>query len=187
MMEKALIGLKSSENSRSVRAVAADHGVLPSSLYHRFSGRPARSGGHKGRQYLTADEESSLAKHVVKLLGAGFPPLVALVRTIATGIHDRARPQDKRPVCRGWASRFVDRHSELAIAWSKVVKSARISAASPDVLRSWLEHLQELRVEYNVAPGDIYNMDEKGPVLGRGARQTGLQIASGAPLAIETL
>ena len=93
-----------------------------------------------------------------------------MVRYLATEIHDGLDPNSRLPAGRDWVPRFVNRHSELPLAWSKPIGSKRAKAASNEVLSNWLKNFEDLRTEYSVDPKDIYNIDEKGFILGSADR-----------------
>ena len=169
-MEDALAEFNSPGNTLTVAALARKHGISRTTFRRRLAGVSSRSLGHSGQQYLPAAQESALANHVVKLLRGGFAPSVAMVKYLATEIQAGLYPDNKRPVGREWVPRFVGRHSELSLAWSKPIGSKRARAASIEILSAWLKRLEELRIEYDVQPSDIYNMDEKGFILGAADR-----------------
>ena len=122
------------------------------------------------RIYLSPEQEEVLVEFLEGLLAGGFPADLALLRQLATEMHNAHQPDAQRPVGKHWHVGFLGRHSELSIAWSTSLVSKRVEAGSSGVIHPWLERLQQLRQEYGVAAGDLWNMDEKGFVLGKGAR-----------------
>ena len=168
-MENALLEMRA-PNPPSIAACAVRHGVSRSTLGARLSGRPARSAGHRVEQYLSTDEESVLARHVERLLEGGFSASLSLLRKLATEMQNRSCPDNMRPVGNHWHLRFLKRHSGLSSAWSSSLSSKRAHAGSSGVIYPFLTRLKELCQKYGIAPSDMWNMDEKGFILGSGAR-----------------
>ena len=94
-------------------------------------------------------------KFLEGLLVGGFPADLALLRQLATKMHNAHQPDAQRPVNKYWHMGFLGRHSELSIAWSISLISKRVEADSSGVIPPWLKRLQQLRQEYGVAARDL--------------------------------
>ena len=169
-MENAIAQANSPENIFSLRQIARDFGVPYFTLHDRVHARPNRSQGHKSQQKLTEEEENALATHLVRLASHDWPPSLRLLRQIASTLLRRRAGDKSAQVGRNWHLRFLKRHPELSEAWSTSLGSKRAEAGESGHIVPFLECLQALRLKYNVAVDDLWNMDEKGFILGFGER-----------------
>ena len=69
-------------------------------------------------------------------------------------------------ISRDWVARFLSCHPELESARRKCIDAARIKDVSVERLAKWFENLQMILEEYNIEPGNLYNMDESGFAIG---------------------
>ena len=160
-MEKAPTENNSPENTLAVAAVARKHKVPQSTLQDKIAGLPSRPLSHSRQQYIPAAQENALAKHVMKLLQENFAPSVAMVRNLTTKIQTGLYPEKQHLVGKDWIPRFVEKHSELSLAWNKPISSKQAKAASEEVLSTWLADVETLHIKYDMQSSDIYNMDKK--------------------------
>ena len=65
-----------------------------------------------------------------------------------------------------WVARFMSRYPQLASARRKLIEAAWIKGVSAEQLTKWFEDLQSIINEYNIEPGNMYNMDESGFAIG---------------------
>jgi hypothetical protein len=69
-----------------------------------------------------------------------------------------------------WWRRFLNRHPDLRIILSHPMESARMKALNPTTVKEWFDLLKATITEYNIPTELIYNMDEKGLMLGVGGQ-----------------
>jgi hypothetical protein len=66
-----------------------------------------------------------------------------------------------------WVDRFLHRnHDHLIIRWSPTIDRVRHQADSIDKYESYFDLLYQKIEEYNIEPRLLYNMDEKGFMMG---------------------
>ena len=71
---------------------------------------------------------------------------------------------------KNWITRFLDRHPDLASKFSSQIDRQRAFASNPVTLRDYFNKFGRLMRKYKFHPQDIYNMDEKGFILGFSSR-----------------
>ncbi|KAH4914299.1 hypothetical protein HBI79_242250 [Parastagonospora nodorum] len=73
----------------------------------------------------------------------------------------------QEPVSDSWVTRFIHRHDvHLISKWATGLDRTRVSADSEVKYRLYFELLHGKMEEYNIEPGNTYNMDEKGFLIG---------------------
>ena len=115
-MEIALREAWSSENTSSLRSLAAQYGVPVSTLRDKLAGRLDRSAAQSAQQYLLSEQESALTRHGEHSLASGFLPSLAWLRCLVTDMHDAAQPNDPRL---GVDGRYADKdaiHTTITMA-----------------------------------------------------------------------
>jgi hypothetical protein len=116
--------------------------------------------GSFGTPQLAALQENELFKYTGKLTGEQLPPTREMVQSYASNIA-------QKPVSDVWVSCFVHcNNDQLTSPWSTFMDRDRHNADSG---KKYTHHLKLLREKidfYNVLPEDIYNMDEKGFMIG---------------------
>ncbi|KAH5390817.1 hypothetical protein HBI32_241910 [Parastagonospora nodorum] len=130
--------------------VAAKHNINRTTLSRRHRGIQAAVGTQppNGRK-LSPPQESELILYIEKLTRQGLPPTREMIRNFALSIA-------KKEVSERWVSRFISRNKNELI-------SKRTSAMDRT---PYFNLLHEKLDEYCLEAGDIYNMDEKGFLIG---------------------
>ncbi|KAI7705110.1 hypothetical protein KC353_g13077 [Hortaea werneckii] len=116
---------------------------------------------HESKRLLNNAQEKELVKHIKKLCERCFPPTPRIISNIASELCD-TRPS------KNWSSRFVARHKdELDARFLNAIDLSRHKADSRASYEQYFVSLGEKLDEYNILPENMYNMDEKGFLLGR--------------------
>lgn len=69
-----------------------------------------------------------------------------------------------------WLRRFRERHPELKVRWSTGLEQCRARALNRTLVGEYFDIIFECIIKYDIPPENIYNMDEKGLLLGLGKR-----------------
>ena len=85
-------------------------------------------------------------------------------------MHQRASDIAGREVGESWVQRFKKRHPELKVKWTQTLEKCRAQAVNPKLISEFYDVLENVLVEFNIPPENIYNMDEKGIQLGVGKK-----------------
>lgn len=108
-----------------IRATAAAHEGLGSTLRNRLAGHNSCSGAHEHRQNLSSAGEKTLVRWLSDLTRADFPASPALFVEMAEEVK-RSRfklsegpPPQLQPLGKNWSSKFRTRHSEIKGVWSR--------------------------------------------------------------------
>jgi hypothetical protein len=89
-----------------------------------------------------------------------LPPSRPIIRRFASGIA-------KKELGKGWVDRFIQRYQvDLISRWATGIDRSRHQADSGLKYKLYFDLLMDKISQYNVKPRYIYNMDEKGFMLG---------------------
>ena len=152
---------KKSVKKVSIRGAAEAHGIPFSTLYDRIRGVTTNRKSHTKQQLLSPTDEKAVIRWIKDLEQAGFPPRMDHVRQAATLIAGK-------PPGTNWITRFLNRHPELAARFTTTMDKDRIHASTPQIIRKHFKDLKE--VLKGVENQDIWNMDEKGFLMGLAKR-----------------
>jgi len=127
-----------------------------------LAGGKTRCEAHVDEQLLTEAQEEILAKWI-KIQGQrGVPMTYASVAQAAAEILGK-------PVGESWPKRFRQRHPDLKMKKTIGLEKACAKALNQFAVNEFFDMLTNIIEEYEITPGNIYNMDEKGIQLGIGA------------------
>uniref|UniRef100_A0A093Y585 Jerky protein like-like n=1 Tax=Talaromyces marneffei PM1 TaxID=1077442 RepID=A0A093Y585_TALMA len=157
---EALRSLKPGEKL-NISLVARTYGVDPSNLSKRFRGVTGSKEAQYNNQRLLSKEQSrALIKWINQLTERGLPPTNSMLENFAREISGKEPGKN-------WASRWLKAHSDKVISrYSKGLDSDRKKADSAYKYTLYFELIGQKIEQYNLTPDQIYNMDEKGFMLG---------------------
>ena len=142
-------------------ATAKKFGVNRSTLSKRHRGvqGSCEAKAEKSRN-LNNTQEDKLIAYIGKLYSKGLPPTHAIVRNFAEEIA-------QKPTGSSWVSRFLKRHDDqLLTHWTASVDSKRFRANSAFRYSLYFERMRRKIDEYAIDGRHIYNMGEKGFIVG---------------------
>jgi len=97
-----------------------------------------------------------------------------MLREMANNLARKRAEQEGDPelaiLGKNWITRFLNRHPQLAAKFSTQIDRQRVLANNPITLRDYYNKLQKLLRKYHFLPENIWNMDEKGFILGFSSR-----------------
>jgi transposase-like protein len=148
------------ETAGSINAAARDHGVPPTTLKNRLSGRVIHGTNPGPIPYLSSMEEEELVEYLREANRAGYGKTRSQVKVIAQrvaldkGVLRGARISD------GWWRRFLERHPDLSLRSGDSTGFVRMDAMNEQNLRTYFDLLNSVLEENNlkVHPEQIYNM-----------------------------
>jgi AcrR family transcriptional regulator len=162
-IEDALAALEAQKDGEtvSIQGIADRFGVERSTLSRRWRGiTHSRAEQYQNRQLLSSIQEQELLQYIDKLTKRGLPPTRSMIRNFAGDIV-------RKPIGRCWADRFVKRHRiDLISKYTNGIDIARKRADSAFKYSLYFELLVSKIQQYNIMPSLIYNMDEKGFLIG---------------------
>jgi len=130
-----------------------------STLRHRLKGGQLHFLAHTEQQLLTPTDEKAVVRWITILENCGFPPHVEHVRQAAELII-------RMTVGENWVSRFLNRHPMLATKLTSPLERGRVDAEDPRVVRDHFAKVQRVIIAKNIQQKNMYNMDEKGFLIG---------------------
>lgn len=160
-MDAALADSKSS-NSLSISETARKYGIGRPALSRRFNLKAASTAQyHDSTRLLNNAQERELLKHIRRLCERCLPATPRIVANIAQELCGKAPSKN-------WAMRFVARHKDqLDARYLNALDLARHKADSRARYVHYFDTLSARIKEYDILPENMYNMDEKGFLIGR--------------------
>jgi hypothetical protein len=160
-MDAALADLRSS-NGLSISAAAKKYGVGRSALSRRFNLKAASTAQyHASTRLLNNAQEKELLKYIRRLCERCLPPTPRIVANIAQEICGEEPSKN-------WSTRFVARHKDqLDARYLNTLDLARHRADSKASYEHYFGVLSARIKKYDILPENMYNMDEKGFLIGR--------------------
>ncbi|KAF2125905.1 DDE-domain-containing protein [Dothidotthia symphoricarpi CBS 119687] len=143
----------------TVRGACGAVGAVYTTTLHRLNGRPsARTARHK-QSALTPEQELELIKSITNCAQWGLPMKHYHVKELAEALAGR-----KLGLC--WVRRFIKRSPLSSIVAPKLDRS-RAYNHDTETLEAFINLTRKVITSYNVLPENMWNMDEKGVLLGQ--------------------
>ena len=73
---------------------------------------------------------------------------------------------DLPPLGKNWVTKFTKRHPEIKSVMGARLDKERWNSVTRESMEGWLNLLKSVKEEYRILDSNIYNMDEKGCILG---------------------
>jgi hypothetical protein len=160
-MEAALREL-ASPGCPPIATVARKYGVNRSTLSRRFHTKTSsKASSDEEHRLLSNHQEDILIKYIGSLCEKCLPPTSRFVNNIAAELAGR-------PPSKNWCSRFVSRHRDkLDGRYLNTIDLSRHKADSRASYKQYFETIGRKIEEYQITTDNIYNMDEKGFMIGQ--------------------
>jgi len=150
---------------QSLKAAATALEVPVSTLKHRAAGRKSKLQEAQKRLAMDPEEEKALTDWIFQLHRLGVPARPSRLREMADHIR-RARDAKQPPLGPNWATRFVTRHPEIKSVMSEKLDKERWDNVTRTSMEHWFSLYRKVIEEHRILDCNIYNMDEKGCILG---------------------
>ncbi len=122
------------------------------------------------QQLLSPVEERTLVKWVIQYYKWGLPLGLKQLRQFAAAILLRKSPQPQGNdpyLGKNWHQKLLNRNPQIKRVIARGLDRTRASATlKTETLTEYFELFNSLRQEYKIEAEDIYNMDEKGFLMG---------------------
>ena len=149
------------QDKPNIAATAKKYEVQRSTLSRRFNKvTQSKPDAVAQQRLLSEQQEQTLVQYINRLTDISIPPTVYIVRTFAGNIVGKLPG-------RGWSHRFCKRWSHVLD--SRYLTTIDLSRTKADSKRSYtfyFDLLEHKIHQCNVQARDMYNMDEKGFLIG---------------------
>jgi hypothetical protein len=144
-----------------LKKTAEKYGVNRSTLGRRWRGRTgSRKEGYDRQRKLHPQQELELVKYIEELGVNGLAPTREMVRNFASNIAQKY-------VGECWVSQFLTTHRiDLTSKWTTGIDRVRHQANSGVKYHLYFELIRQKMSEYDIPWDKVYNMDEKGVLIG---------------------
>ena len=116
---------------------------------------------------LTIDEDGALIQLINHYAETGFPLRLQSLRAVVTIVRDTRVPAPPpHQVGKNWVRRFLKRHPEVVTTFPRHLDQDRRFNTDPEVAEKWFELVDHTVRKYGIPTGNMFNMDEKGFMLG---------------------
>jgi hypothetical protein len=162
-IEAALAAIEALEPSEKLiyAQIARKYSVAVSTLSQRHRGvSSSRAIKAQNQQALHPQQEQELLRYIERLTRQGLPPTRPMIRRFASSIA-------RKELGVHWVDRYIERHQvDLISRWATGIDRSRHQADLGLKYKLYFDLLIDKISQYNVEPRHIYNMDEKGFMLG---------------------
>ena len=155
---------KQADGALSITKAAFLYDVSKSTLHARIQGRQPRFTSDQTKQLLTPEEEDALTNWVLQLYAWGWPAKIAQLRQMAIELL-RARG-NHTVLGVNWQQYFLHRHPDLQAKYSRTLDQERLFAENEEIFQHWFDLFLSMKEKHGILDEDIYNMDEKGFMMG---------------------
>ena len=163
-IELAHAAWKDPNNTFSLNKIARQHDIWPSTLQYRITHGPSRQDRANRQQRLSPEEETALAQFIYRLQAWGWPGTVDYIKATAQELC--YAKGDIKALGINWTQKFLRRHPDIKTKYVPPLDEERAAAQDPEILSDWFHLFRKTLDECEVLDEDIYNMDEKGFMLG---------------------
>lgn len=147
-----------------LRQAAEDFEVPRSTLTDCYNGVKTHGKAAVTQQHMAPSEEEILAGWIKECGRRGIPLGPRQVVECAMIITERKLGES-------WLAGFRDRHPEIKPYWSSTFEAPRAQALNrPSVSKFYDLYLSLIR-DFNIKYWNLYNMDEKGVMMGKGGKR----------------
>ena len=163
---KAAIDAVKSQNS-GVNRAAIDHGVPPTTLKDRLSGRVQENTNPGPSRYLDKQQEKELSTFVKDCAAIGYGKTRREVMRIAESYAKQNGLLRKDKITQGWWRNFVSRQGDLSLRKGDNTAHVRMDAINSETLNHYFNLLETTLKDNGLmhSPSQIYNVDESGMPL----------------------
>jgi len=155
----------------SFRTLALLFNVPCSTLADRARGGLSCKHSHVHRQRLTPAIVKALQDWFKQLDDWGFLPRMDLLLAMAKALAQQRADEEEDPILAGlgkrWVGNFLKRHPELAAKYGTQLDRQWAYTSHLPTLQAYFRKLKRLVCKYNLKSEDIFNMDEKGFIIGQ--------------------
>ena len=159
-IERAMADLRL-QDKPNIQATANKFNIDRTTLSRHWRGvQRSKEDGYDSQRLIDTAQSQALIKYINDLTERGLPPTNHMVRTFASHIAGRLPGPH-------WTSRWVKAHNgQLKSAYLCTIDSTRKKADSALYYSLYFELLARKIAEYNIQPQNMYNVDEKGFLIG---------------------
>ena len=152
------------DGKMSINRAAVEHGVPPTTLKDRLSGRVKHGTKPGPRPYLSPEEEEEVALFVVNCSKMGYGKTQRQVLQMVEEIVLQKGMTVKKHVSDGWFRRFKSRFPMLTLRKGDAYANVRADCTNRETFEKYFQLLKEVLDKHGLEhkPGQIYNCDESG-------------------------
>jgi hypothetical protein len=115
---------------------------------------------------LEVEEEKVLIEWIFQLHRLGIPARPSRISGMAEHIRRNRTGTDSPPLGKNWVSGFTKRHPEIKSVMGTRLDKDRWNSVTRESMEGWFNLLKSAKEEHRILDSNVYNMDEKGCILG---------------------
>jgi hypothetical protein len=162
---RILLALQALQNDQnlSLRRASGIYKVPFETLRRRQNGIQSRRDSGPNSRRLSDLEEQTIVQFILDLDSRGKPSRIRFVEEMANSL---LADRDASPVGKRWAHNFIKRQPELKTRIFRRYDYQRAKCEDPTIIRGWFRLVQNTIAKYSIQPGDTWNFDETGFMMG---------------------
>ena len=137
-MEAAIEAVKSGSG---INRAAIDHGIPPTTLKDRLSGKVKQEASGRPR-YLNKDEEAKLSNFLKQYSSIGLGKTRQDVMKIAESVAKEKDLLRRNEITQGWWQRFLERQKDLTLRRGDNTAHVRMDAVNADIMNHYFDLLK---------------------------------------------
>jgi hypothetical protein len=161
---------KRAVESTSYKELELQFGIPCSTLSDREKGKRSRQSAYQKQQTLSPSIEDALECWAMYMNQQGFPARLDMFKAMATELvksHNEEMGESEAIMVRStWLQGFLNCHSKVSAHFASNSDRQRAFASNPGPIKQYFQKLHSIWKEFNIQDVHVYNMDEKGFVLG---------------------
>ena len=166
-LRKAVDAYLSPERTKSLRKIAKEYGVAPSTVQDRAKGKKPRAEAYENNQALSKYQEQLLECYLIFLAQNETPLSRMATRKLAGNLrsnwHSNVTP---KPLSNSWVVGFLKRCKYLKLNKENHLYMPRTRENAGGLISQIFKLYTDYVNTYNILPDDIWNLDEAGFKIG---------------------
>ena len=181
-LRKAVEAFLSPERTKSLRKIAKEYGVSPSTVHDRANGRKPRAEAYEDHQTLSKYQEQLLEGYLIFLAQKKTPLSRMATRKLAGKLRSNWDPKvTPEPLSNSWLLGFLKRCKYLKLNKGNHLDMPRVRENAEHLISQFFKLYTDYINTYNILPDDIWNLDEAGFKIGDSTRNIQYLVPNNRP------
>ena len=181
-LRKAMEAFLSPERTKSLREIAKEYGVSPSTVYARANGTKPRAEAYEDHQALSKYQEQLLEGYLIFLAQKKTPLSRMATRRLAGKLRSNWDPHvAPKLLSNNWLLGFLRRCKYLKLNKRKTLDMPRVRGNAEHLISRFFKLYTDYVNTHNILPDDIWNLDEAGFKIGDSATNIQYLVPNNGP------
>ena len=184
-LRKAVEAFLSPERTKSLRKIAKEYGVSPTTVHDRANGTKPRAEAHENNQTLLKYQEQLLEGYLIFLAQKGAPLSRMATRQLAGKLRSNWDPEAiPGPLSNSWLLGFLKRCKYLKLNKENHLDMPRVRENAGGLISQFFKLYTDYINIYSILPDDIWNLDEAGFKIGDSTKDIQYLVLNNRPTTV---